>query len=86
MWALSWPDVLLDLLADYYVAAAPDLRQRMAAGVEGLNTRLRSDPLDVGESRERGFRIAFAPGLVVLFRVDVAARKVVISDVRPYGR
>ncbi|MBX9579728.1 MAG: hypothetical protein K2X87_05410 [Gemmataceae bacterium] len=86
MWALTWPVVLLDRLAVAYVAADPDLRERMARGVEALNARLRADPLSVGESRDHGFRIACPTGLVVYFRVDAAARTVVISDVRPYGR
>lgn len=86
MWALSWSKVMLDRMAVAYVAADPDLRERMARAVEALNARLRDDPLSVGESRDRGFRIAFPTGLAVRFRVDVAARKVVISDVRPYGK
>lgn len=86
MWALNWPEVLLDRLAVNYVDAPPDLRERMARDVEALNARLRIDPLSVGESRVGGFRITFPAGLVVQFRVDVVGRKVSVSDVRPYGR
>ncbi|MBA4064613.1 MAG: hypothetical protein C0501_13045 [Isosphaera sp.] len=86
MWALTWPAVLLDRLAEVYVAADPALRERMARAVEALNARLRADPLVVGESRERGFRIAFPAGLAVMFHVDPVARTVRVSDVRPYGR
>jgi hypothetical protein len=58
----------------------------MAREVEGLNARLRSDPLGVGESRDGGNRITFVFRLVVFFHVDEAAREVRVSTVRPYGR
>jgi hypothetical protein len=50
MFAVIWRNDVLDTLADLYVAATPAERARMAAAVDALNTRLRSDPLGEGES------------------------------------
>ncbi len=74
---------MLDRLADLYLGARSDERERMAAGVEALNARLRADPLDVGESREGGFRVAFVPHLVVMFHVSEADRIVRVVSLRP---
>jgi hypothetical protein len=67
MFTVIWTKRSLDLLAEYYVDATPDNRSRMAAGVESLNQKLATDPLEVGESRSHGFRVAFVPLLIVGF-------------------
>jgi hypothetical protein len=43
-----WRVEMLDALAALYVAATPDERDRMAAGVEALNRRLADSPFDAG--------------------------------------
>ncbi|MBX9624058.1 MAG: hypothetical protein K2X82_09640 [Gemmataceae bacterium] len=86
MWALTWKAPALDRMADRYVALDPVRREQMAGAVEQLNARLRSDPLDVGESRAGDYRLAFLPGLQVLFRVDLTARAVEVIDAGPSGR
>lgn len=86
MYDVIWRTVMLDRLADLYVAAGVSDRERMARGVEGLNYRLAREPLDVGESRDGIFRIAFPPLLVVLFEVDEAKRVVRVVSVRRYGK
>ena len=50
----QWWESALDASADIYLAATPDRRDRVAAAVEALNRRLRSDPFDAGESRHGG--------------------------------
>ncbi|MBN9121497.1 MAG: hypothetical protein J0I06_20500 [Planctomycetes bacterium] len=82
MFALVWEDTALDQLADAYVAAGSEDRAQMAAGVEALNTRLRDDPLAVGESRAGGFRIGFVPRLAILFHVSEADRTVRVVRLR----
>lgn len=75
MWALSWKEAALDRMADIYIGLDLDAQDR-----------LRSDPLDVGESRAGGYRLTFLPGLQVLFRVDLTARAVEVVDAGPSGR
>lgn len=85
MFALIWPDPTLDALADIYLAATPAERAWMAAAVDGLNARLRSDPLNEGESRSGGFRLVFIPLLTVLFHVTTADNIVRVVRVRRFG-
>ncbi len=80
-----WVAALLDRLAEFYLAADPTNRDRMAVGVERFNERLAADPLAVGESRMGGYRVAFPPMLCVYFRVDPAGRAVWITRVTRYG-
>ncbi|HYH66275.1 MAG TPA: hypothetical protein VD866_16400 [Urbifossiella sp.] len=86
MYALMWLDEVLNDLAAIYVAATAEERQRMAGAVAGLNARLRSDPQDVGESRDGDTRVAVVALLVVTFVVDVGPRTVRVANVRRYGR
>src|SRR4051794_23937238 len=85
MFTVTWLNTPLDRLADAYVSGSPADRERMAVGIDALNSRLRSDPLDVGESRSEGFRIAFAPPLAVGFHVDEAGRDVTVMMVKLTG-
>ncbi|QJW99297.1 hypothetical protein FTUN_6900 [Frigoriglobus tundricola] len=82
MFTLTWESTALDQLADAYVAATPDDRERMAAGVESLNARLRADPLAVGESRVGGFRVEFVSRLAILFHVSEKDRTVRVVRLR----
>ncbi|MBY0514741.1 MAG: hypothetical protein K2P78_12605 [Gemmataceae bacterium] len=86
MFELIWMTSALDLLADVYVAATADERERIAAAVEALNARLRSDPLDEGESRSGGRRVTFASVLAVAFRVSVPDRVVRVTSVSRFKR
>ena len=86
MFESFWLESALDRLAIIYVAADTPDRARLAEGVERLNNRLASDPLDVGESRAGGFRVAFTPLLMVYFHVDEMKRRVRVTDVIPYGQ
>jgi hypothetical protein len=85
MFVYHWLESTLDKLAEIYVAATPAERVRIADGVEAFNTSLATDPLEVGESRQGGFRVAFPPLLRIYFRVDVASRSVLVIDVARYG-
>lgn len=51
MFQLIWQELALDELAECYVAATVDERERMARAIDALNTRLRANPLGEGESR-----------------------------------
>ncbi|HET6573903.1 MAG TPA: hypothetical protein VFG68_09895 [Fimbriiglobus sp.] len=86
MFEYRWLETTLDELANLYVAADRPEWERMAAGVERLNARLAADPLDVGESRGGGYRVAFLPLLMVSFHVDEVNRIVRVTAVSRYGR
>jgi plasmid stabilization system protein ParE len=86
MFEYRWLEAALDKLADIYVAADAAERERMAAGVEGFNAQIAADPLDVGESRVGGYRVAFPPLLRVYFHVDEGTHRVWVTDVTRYGR
>ena len=85
MFAYLWLESTLDKLAAIYVTLSLPEQERMAVGIERFNERLANDPLDVGESRVGGYRVAFPPLLKVSFHVDVAARRVRVTDVVRYG-
>jgi hypothetical protein len=86
MFEYRWLEATLDKLAEIYVAADMSERDRMATGVEAFNARLASDPLDVGESRVGGYRVAFPPLLRVYFHVDEGMHQARVLDVIRYGR
>jgi hypothetical protein len=86
VFALIWLDAVLDELAGLYVAANPTNRARMAAAVEALNARLRSDPRAEGESREGSLRITFIPLLAVTFHVNAADQVVHVIGIQQFGR
>jgi len=78
-------ETVLDKLAAIYVAADTDERDRITAGVESFNAQIAFDPLEVGESRESGYRLAFPPLLQTMFHVDYVNRLVRVTDVKRYG-
>lgn len=86
MYEYRWLEAALDKLADIYLMLDQAERDRMAAGVEAFNAQLAADPLDVGESRVGGYRVAFPPLLKVSFHVDPASGRVRVTDVIRYGR
>jgi hypothetical protein len=86
MYKLTWSTRALDQLAELYVALPLDEQRRLAAAVDAFNNRLKAQPLDEGESRGDGLRIAFPAGLAVRFRVDSARRTVRVTNVKRYGR
>lgn len=85
MFALIWTNRALTALADLYTSATVEERERIAAGVDALNARLRNDPLTEGESRTGNFRVAFPVLLLVVFHVGTASRTVTVTWVRRYG-
>ena len=86
MYDVLWREDLLDQLADLYVAVTAPERERMARGVQGLNRRLKDEPLEVGEGRPDGFRVVFTPLLFITFYVDEEGRVVRVSSIRRYGK
>lgn len=86
MYTVVWTDHAYDDLADVWVAVDPPTRDRVEAAVNWLNSELRRDPNDVGESRPNNRRIAFAGPLVIVFRVNEQTSTVRVNHAWRYGR
>ena len=86
MYTVLWLESALDTLAEVYVAALAEERDRIGSGVESLNLRLAVSPLEEGESRGGSVRMAFPPLLAVRFRVDELRHQVRVIGVGRYGR
>jgi hypothetical protein len=69
MSVLEWQEVARDELADIYVAATPDERERIVAEVERIERDLKDDPLEVGEGRAGDIRVEIRGLLVFWFEV-----------------
>ena len=54
---------------------------RITAATDRLDALLAERPLEIGESRPAGLRIAFEVPLAIIYWVDSPARKVVVLDV-----
>jgi hypothetical protein len=86
MYTLTWSSRALDQLAELYITLPLEEQRQLAAAVDAFNNRLKSQPLDEGESRGDGLRIAFTAGLSVRFRVNEVQRTVRVTYVKGYGR
>lgn len=67
---VPWDEAAYDELADIWVRATPDDRDRIEAAVNLINARLQRDPLAEGESRDGNRRLAYFRPLAVLFRCE----------------
>jgi hypothetical protein len=67
-------------LAEIWMAAAD--RAAVTRAADAIDARLRTSPMDAGESREAEFRIAFIDPLVVEYSVSEPDRLVSIAHVR----
>lgn len=64
----GWRESARDELADIWVMASPEDRERIEAAVLATETLLRADPHHVGESRFEDFRLVHTPPLTFSFR------------------
>jgi plasmid stabilization system protein ParE len=81
-----WDESAYDELADIWVQATPELRDRIEAAVHRANAALRADPLGEGESRAGDRRLVFYPPLAVLYRVSPDGSVVHVQHVARYSR
>lgn len=86
MFEYEWLESAIDKFSNIFTTQDLDGQDRMAGAVERFNARLRSVPLDVGESRVGGFRVAFVSVLMITFHVNLTTRRVRVTDVIRYGR
>ena len=86
MFAVVWANKALDELADIWVIATPELRDRIETSVQRLGRQLQDDPSALGESRANNRRVAFDPPIAIIYRIDTAGRAVVITHVWRHGK
>jgi hypothetical protein len=81
-YATTWPDAALDRLTDAYLAARADGRaNEFRLAVDAMEATLARDPASPGESRTEHHRVLFELPASLHYRIDEAARVVVILDV-----
>ena len=83
---VEWLQSAQDELADAWVQADSTRRQAITAASHVVEQRLRTAPLNEGESRSRGRRFTFVPPLAVTFRVDTRGQTVTVVQVRMYRK
>ncbi len=81
---VSWRETALDELADLWNNASDP--NAVAAASDLVDEALSRNPLTRGESRTGNDRLMFEGPLSVWFRVDVAARHVLVLSVGPSGQ
>lgn len=86
MFRVRWERRALDELTDLWTQADSATRQALTAASHTIDRRLARDPLNEGESRPRGRRIAFFPPLAVLFRVENDGQTVSVLHLRLFHR
>lgn len=82
MFEVEWTEAALNALSEAWLTANSEQRRRITQASDALDTQLRENPLDVGESREGSRRLAIEMPLVVTFRVNLQTRTVLVSTVR----
>jgi mRNA-degrading endonuclease RelE of RelBE toxin-antitoxin system len=65
-----WHPVARKILADLWLKSDSRVRKLLNQASDQIDRALSRDPLSEGESRTAGRRIAFAPPLGAIFRVD----------------
>lgn len=79
---VRWTRAARDQLAAIWVASAD--RAGVTSAAHRIDVLLAADPEGVGEERPPTRRILFESPLVVLYRVDAANSRVIVSQVREY--
>jgi plasmid stabilization system protein ParE len=77
---VTWVPAAEAELTDLWLAAPDRSEVRIAA--DQIDSQLKSNPADVGESRPSERRILIVPPLVVIYRVKVEDRIVQVLNVR----
>ena len=76
-----WKTAARDELAEAWLASPSPIRKAITVACHSLENQLRSNPFEVGESRDGNERIAFERPLVVLFDIDELRRLVRVLNV-----
>jgi plasmid stabilization system protein ParE len=86
MFRVRWERRALDELTRQWTLADSAGRQAITAASHAVDQRLRANPRQEGESREKGRRITFVPPLAVVFRVESDGETVSVLELRVFRR
>jgi hypothetical protein len=78
MFTVRWTRAALDRLTAIWLRVDSGQRRAITAATHAIDGRLRSDPLNEGESRSGGRRVLLVAPLGVAFRVDAQTRTVTV--------
>jgi hypothetical protein len=81
VYRVQWLQSAMDRLSAIWIDADASLRATITQATHEIDRELRTDPVNLGESRSEKSRIVFAAPLAVLFRVDVGDRVAVVERV-----
>jgi hypothetical protein len=84
MYRVEWLQSALDELADIWTRSNSIERAAITSASHVLDTYLKGDPHDEGESRAHGRRITFVPPLAVTFRIEEDDQTVTVLQVRAF--
>lgn len=79
-----WDDQAIDALQRIYDAAAD--KEAVEHAVLRVGMELSANPLEAGESRDKGSRILFKHPLVILYEIHEQMPEVLIVNVGPFRR
>lgn len=80
---VRWTRIARDQLATIWLAHND--RNSVTAAAHRIEQLLRRDPVNEGEERPNGRRVIFDAPLIVLYRVDTNANRVIVVGVGSYG-
>ncbi|MCA9271306.1 MAG: hypothetical protein KDA41_22640 [Planctomycetales bacterium] len=83
---VEWIPEAIELLAKVWLDAEPVIKREITEAIEIAERELERDPFNLGESRDRHWRICFIPPLAISFDVAERLRIATVLHVRPYGR
>jgi hypothetical protein len=86
MYRVEWLETALDELATIWVQSNLDEREAVTSACQSVETRLRNNPSEQGESRSGRRRIAFFPPLVISFQIELDGETVTVLNVRMFKR
>lgn len=82
---LEWKQTATDELAAIWVGADSPTRRKITVATNKVDSLLRSDPHQHGESRDADRRILFVAPLAITYFIDAEAAKVEVLRVRQFG-
>ena len=80
-----WSNVAFDQMG-LILRAMPLRRAEFAGTLKAIASKLRTDPMEQGESRDDADRIWFVGDLIIVFSVDVESSTVEIASIRHNSR
>lgn len=84
MYDVEWSADALSAISEFWQSSPENMQKAIRAAAIAIHERLRRSADSEGESRPDGRRILFEAPFGLLFRVNAAARSVVVVKVWPF--